>query len=232
MSKHPWVELDADALRQLIDAESAFTAWEAARKLGNEVMTKILAKTLVRHQRMNKALRVGRTPRIVVDVLNRLSLEGLSFLVVGTHALYAYETAAAVRLKKIDPKATLRFRIQGGIDNDSLLGVLWTVDSTFEKRPSQRFAAANSKGFKVEMEICQDEQLEKLQHSDLFSRMIASSTGHMARMSTFSPVVFAKLKRWEATQSGIDTLEYRRDIRLAELVKELVRECLPVYDIE
>lgn len=46
--------------------------------------------------RLNRALRVGRVPNVVVGVLNALESIGAQvyFMVVGTHALYAYETAA------------------------------------------------------------------------------------------------------------------------------------------
>lgn len=49
---------------------------------------------------MNKALRVGRTPDILIDVLNAMMRYGVAehFLVVGTPALFAFETAAGVRL--------------------------------------------------------------------------------------------------------------------------------------
>lgn len=52
------------------------------------------------YRRMNKALRVGRTPDILIEVLNAMMRYGVAghFLVVGTHALFAYETAAGIRL--------------------------------------------------------------------------------------------------------------------------------------
>jgi hypothetical protein len=48
---------------------------------------------------MDKAMRVGCTPDILIEVLNAMMRHGLAehFLVVGTHALFAYE-AAGVRL--------------------------------------------------------------------------------------------------------------------------------------
>ena len=52
------------------------------------------------YRRMNKALRVGRTPDILIEVLNAMMRYGVAghFLIVGTHALFAYETAAGIRL--------------------------------------------------------------------------------------------------------------------------------------
>ena len=43
-------------------------------------------------RRLNKAVKAGRVPTIVIDILNKLEATGLAqhFVVVGTHALYAY----------------------------------------------------------------------------------------------------------------------------------------------
>ncbi len=57
---------------------------------------------LERHQRLNRALRVGRTPNIIIDILAALESTGMAnhFTVVGTNALYAYETAASARIEE------------------------------------------------------------------------------------------------------------------------------------
>ncbi|RLB68480.1 MAG: hypothetical protein DRH08_00860, partial [Deltaproteobacteria bacterium] len=59
-----------------------------------------LTEELKRHQKMNRALDVGRTPRLLVDTLARISKSGLSnhFKVIGTHALYAYEAETGTRI--------------------------------------------------------------------------------------------------------------------------------------
>ena len=60
-----------------------------------------LKAALDQQQRLNRALRVGRVDPLVVALLNRLASTHLSehFRVVGTHARYAYEGAAGVRLE-------------------------------------------------------------------------------------------------------------------------------------
>lgn len=57
-----------------------------------------LKGAVAKHQRINRALRVGRMPTIAVAILGRLANAGLDdyFRVVGTHSLYAYEAAAGV----------------------------------------------------------------------------------------------------------------------------------------
>lgn len=75
----------------------AFT--EGKQKM--EARQRSLRERLREAERLNKALRVGRAPNLVVDVLKQLELAGLGahFTVVGTHALYAYEAAASVRIE-------------------------------------------------------------------------------------------------------------------------------------
>ena len=57
--------------------------------------------------------------------------------------------------------------------------------------------------------------------------MIVSTSGHMARMQTISPVVFTKLKRWLGEQEDRDLMKRDRDILQAGIVEDLVTEFLP-----
>jgi len=57
--------------------------------------------------------------------------------------------------------------------------------------------------------------------------MIVSGNGRMARMTTISPVAFAKAKRWIATQDDREPLKRDRDVLQAELVEEMVAEFFP-----
>jgi len=124
-----------------------------------------LGAELVRHQKMNRALGVGRAPRLLIDLLNKLSKSGLTgfFTVIGTHALYAYESTAGVRFAEPEALATrdidllwdvrkrLSFITQMEVLDSSFLGLLKKVDSTFELRPDQHYTAVNSKGFEVDV---------------------------------------------------------------------------------
>jgi hypothetical protein len=114
-------------------------------------------------ERLNKALRVGRVPNLVVDVLNQLGLAGLSehFTVVGTHALYAYETAASVRIEAgalatqdVDRLWDARKRVQFASTmcqlDSSLLKLLQRADPSFLRMEGQLESAVNDKGFMVD----------------------------------------------------------------------------------
>ncbi|MDO9081164.1 MAG: GSU2403 family nucleotidyltransferase fold protein [Desulfuromonadales bacterium] len=136
-----------------------------ARKEQAEKRWSDLSHELERHQRMNRALRVGRAPKLVVDILNKLSKSGLAdyFTVVGTHALYAYESAAGVQFGNADALATrdidllldtrrrLSFVTQMGQLGSSMLDLIKKVDPTFELRQDQKYTAVNSKGFEVDI---------------------------------------------------------------------------------
>jgi hypothetical protein len=123
-----------------------------------------LKAALVKHKRMNRALRVGRVAPLIVEILNRLAATNLGehFRVVGTHALYAYESAAgvtfedaAVATRDIDLLWDVRKRVAfatalSEVDS-SMLGVLHKVDSTFLIRNSQKYTAVNKDGFEVDI---------------------------------------------------------------------------------
>jgi hypothetical protein len=137
----------------------------SARKAEAETRLSSLQAELVRHQRMNRALFVGRAPQLLVDILAQLARAELSehFIVVGTHALYAYEAATGMRFESADALATrdvdllwdtrkrVAFATRMKNINTSMLGLLRKVDPTFELRQDQRFTAVNSKGFEVDI---------------------------------------------------------------------------------
>jgi hypothetical protein len=123
-----------------------------------------LKEALIKQQRMNRALRVGRVSPLIIQILNRLENAklGVHFRVVGTHALYAYESAAgimfeadAVATRDIDLLWDVRRRVSFATAlrqvDSSMLGVLQKVDPTFRVRNSQKYTAVNKDGFEVDI---------------------------------------------------------------------------------
>ena len=119
-----------------------------------------LKAALDQQQRLNRALRVP----LVVALLNRLASTHLSehFRVVGTHALYAYEAAAGVRLDADalatrdidllwDTRKRIIFSTKLARVDSSMLGVLKKVDPTFRMRQGQKYTAVNKDGFEVDI---------------------------------------------------------------------------------
>jgi hypothetical protein len=123
---------------------------------------------LRRHERVNKALYVGRVDPTVIALLTRLEGAELAeyFHVVGTHALYAYETVAGVRFDANvtatrdidllwDVRKRMSFWTQMERLDSSFLALLKKVDSSFRIRPirqvRQRYTAVNAEGFEVDI---------------------------------------------------------------------------------
>ncbi|MBI1890737.1 MAG: hypothetical protein HYS18_08840 [Burkholderiales bacterium] len=133
------------------------------RKRNTEDRLRSLRQALTEAERLNKAVKAGRAPTILISVLTALDKAGISrhFTVVGTHALYAYETAAGVRIAQgalatqdIDLLWDARKRVQFFMDMDrldmSMLRLLQKADPTFERKEGQLETAINAKGFEVD----------------------------------------------------------------------------------
>jgi hypothetical protein len=144
------------------ETEKVFTEF-TTRKRELEARLKSLRAALTDAERLNKALKAGRVPSIVVSVLQTLEDAGLGphFTVVGTHALYAYETAAGVRIVQgalatqdvdllWDARRRVRFVTDMGKLDASMLGVLQRADATFVRKEGQNETAINAKGFEVD----------------------------------------------------------------------------------
>ena len=126
---------------------------------------KALREAMKRQQRVNFALRIGRTPNTVIAVLNAIADAGISdhFLVIGTNALYAYETHAGVYLSG-DITATKDFDLlwdsrkhlslvskDPEFNTKGLIGILKKVDKSFSVLDDQAYRAANSDGYLVDL---------------------------------------------------------------------------------
>lgn len=144
--------------------EKIYAEFKAA-KTNTKLRLKNLADSVRLHERMNNALRVGRTPSIVVNVLEEIRKAGFQdyFLVIGTNALYAYECHAGVRFvgdvtatvdidllldsrKKLE---LLSFETEHFSTND-FLGLLKNADPSFELADS-KVSAANSTGYMIDL---------------------------------------------------------------------------------
>lgn len=135
-----------------------------ARKSRLEERVKALKAQLALQQRLNRAHRVGRVPGIVVSVINALENAGVQdhFIVVGTHALYAYELAAGVRITEqamatrdvdmlFDTRKRVSFLTALRKLDSSLIGLLRKADPSFEVVAEQHYTARNNDGFEVDI---------------------------------------------------------------------------------
>jgi hypothetical protein len=132
----------------------------------DEASSRLAALTNSAHnqQRLNKALRVGRVPGIVVKTLNALESAGLHdhFMTIGTHALYAYESACGVRFIPdalatqdldllLDSRKRMSFVSKMRRMDSSFIGALQKADPSFRVMPDQKQTAINDAGFEVDV---------------------------------------------------------------------------------
>jgi hypothetical protein len=210
------------------------------RKSSLEDRLRTLRTALTDAQRLNKALKVGRTPAMVIDILQALEDAGLAdhFTVVGTHSLYAYESAAGVRIVQgalatqdvdllWDARRRVRFITEMERSEVSMLKVLQRADATFQRKEGQNETAINAKGFEVDLWPVQAVRASVLTNAPPFQHVVASATGHMAMMRTISPATFVDFKRWMAEKAPArEPLKRNRDRRQADIVQGLLDQGL------
>ncbi|HEY1059366.1 MAG TPA: nucleotidyltransferase domain-containing protein [Limnobacter sp.] len=125
-----------------------------------------LQRNLTMLSAMARSIGLGRVPHVVGKLLRALQAQGVlgaQVLIAGTHALYAYEAAAAVRLDgemlataDVDILIDARQRLklinlrQDGTAEPGLMDLLLSVDSTFRRMNNVPFRAVNQHGFMVD----------------------------------------------------------------------------------
>lgn len=180
-----------------------------SRKLQTTERVASLEAALARQCRMNLALRVGRCPNIVQKILAQFEKQGVAghFLTVGTHALYAYETAAGVRVFSdalatrdvdmlFDTRKRLAFFTLLEQDDASLIKILQKADKSFQVKVDQRYTAVNQDGFEVDVIRRQAKDgdphpLRMSRHADDLWPVQVDSGEQMLGAGRFSQVVVA-----------------------------------------
>ena len=124
-----------------------------------------LRERLAEQARLCRAVQVQRVPRLVaaiLRVLRRYELLGDRLLVVGTHALYAYEAAAGVLLDPmvtatmdldllLDSRKRLALVPPGNLRFQGLIELLRSVDRSFAVLGKGSYRAANRDGYMVDL---------------------------------------------------------------------------------
>jgi hypothetical protein len=211
------------------ETEAIYASFRERKELAEQRLAGLKA-ALVKHKRMNRALRVGRVAPLIVEILNRLAATSLGehFRVVGTHALYAYESAAgvtfdddAVATRDIDLLWDVRKRVAfatalSQVDS-SMLGVLRKVDPTFRIRNSQRYTAVNQDGFEVDIirreQIADDPHPIRLSDDD---EDFWVAQAPRAQVLLDSPQFSAVIVATNGDMARMNTLEPRTFIRFKQ----------------
>lgn len=198
-----------------------------ARKAALESRQKQLRQTVLQHTRVNRALRVGRVPGVVEYTLNALATAGLQehFLTVGTHALYAHETACGVR---VQTEATATQDIDLLRDNQKYTAI---NAAGFEIHVIGR-AANSSTGtdphplrvtqFEKDFWAVQVPSGQALPDGGRFSQGVLATNGAMATMHAPLPTSFVRIKTALCQRHDRDPLKRRKDLMQAKTVEQLL----------
>jgi len=223
-----------------------------------------LTEKLKTQSRLNRALRLGRMPTIVGNILLRLdetrALKDLR--VVGTHALFAYESMAGAEFKVellasgdvdllFDGRKKIALLAQK-LENQGLSALLRKVDNTFQVSSADQFRAINKDGFMVDF-ITQDRgmmtkrparmaaddlaavevpNLEWLANSPRIEQVVISANGQPVMMPVPDPRAFALHKAWLSQQVDREPVKKQRDLNQARMLRQCLREYLPNFSLE
>lgn len=121
-----------------------------------------LGDRLAAMAKVNRAMDLGRVPTLAARILRKLDEEGLlgeHLLVVGTHAMFAYEAAAGVifdegltETEDLDLLWDARRRLRIALVDvraEGVIGILKKVDRSFSR--SRGYRAVNSDGYYVDL---------------------------------------------------------------------------------
>lgn len=245
------------------ETELIYEQFQAGKVLADEKFQGLKAR-IATQIRLNRAVRLGRLPNIIGDILLKLDqVQALSELrVVGTHAIYAYESMAAVECKMellasgdIDLLFDVRKQVSliaKKLDGAGLLGLLKKVDKTFELSSMQQFRAINKDGFMVDLigqekgiffdrpqplakddfKIVQIPNLEWLANSPRIEQVVIASDGRPVMMPVPDPRAFAIHKAWLSQQFEREPVKKQRDLNQALMVLNMLQEYLPQFILE
>ncbi len=204
----------------------------ATRKAELQSRLVSLNAAVERSQRLNRALRVGRCPNVLIAILNQLTHHGVAnhFITVGTHALYAYEAAAGVRLSPtalatqdidilFDARKRLTFLTQLSRHDVSFIDILKKADKSFTIMPDQLQTAVNAQGFEVDVlrRMAQNGDEHPMRMSadegDLWSMQVGSGEALLSARR-FSQMVVAS----NGSMARLDTVDPTDFVRIKRLL--------------
>lgn len=146
------------------DTEAIYAAFMEGRSANKEKL-KSLAGRIDAMAAVNRAMNLGRVPVIAARIARRCDEKGLlgqQLFIVGTNALYAYETLAGVQIPRgivatgdldllQDTRRQLGLALDKTVRESGLIGLLQSIDRSFALPRSRSFRAANKDGYLVDL---------------------------------------------------------------------------------
>jgi hypothetical protein len=215
---------------------------------------KSINEQIARQAKFCVAAGVNRVPRLPADIVRSLDASGLlgsHLIILGSHAMYAYEMRAGVQFKAgllqtedLDTLLNTKSEIElaGSTRSAGLLGILHDVDKTFKPQRKRSFRAVNARGFMVDLIRAPIDSgglaltsigsgndlvaeslrgLEWLTALPLMTQIVIADNGFPVRFVVPEPRVFALHKLWVSLQPTREPIKRKRDLHQAEAVVQL-----------
>jgi hypothetical protein len=152
------------------ETEAVYEAFMTGRKDNKDQLTDI-SRRLDEMAPVNRAMGLGRMPAIAARIARRCDereLLGEQLFIVGTNALFAYESLAGVQFDSgllatgdidlvFDARRRMSLATQKNIEARGLIGILQKADKSFKAVHSRSYQAANKNGYLVDL-ICPQEK--------------------------------------------------------------------------
>ena len=167
---------------------------------------------------VNRAMGLNRVPKLSSQILRSLDKEGLlgsHLVVIGTNALWAYESTAGVQIFSDlvatmdadflwDPRLSLKL-VPMPVGKKGILKLLQDIDQTFQKRGKNDYCAINQSGFAVDIVRPEDRQFFLNTTRD----QLTSKDDDLKGAPIFGLQWLINCPKFEATLIGEDGLSVR-----------------------
>jgi len=243
------------------ETEAKYKAFRKGKSEAAERL-KSIQKAMDEKAALNRAVGLNRVPFIVSRIVRELDKQGMlgnNILIVGTHAIYAYEALAGVTVYR-DLLATAdvdflwdnrkKVEFVGKDEIDSFLSIVRKADRSFE-RSQQLFKAVNKDGYMIDLIVPEPKKplervtdqmgneydlkasgigsLHWLINSPKVEAIVIDSKGYPFRMVVPDPRSFAIHKLWVSRQTNRKQDKAARDREQALTVAGIVMERLPQF---
>lgn len=240
----PWTEEQAHRLE-------TYRATKAETKARLEQSKVALDET----SRLVRALRLPMVASEAGPILreaDRRNLLGISFLVVGTNAMPAYNLEANGFIRQM-PDETADFDLawaetEPRADEQVLWNLLKAVDPTFTVNTERTFQARNAKAYEIEVLVAPSRagtmsrtdrprpvplpEQEWLLNGRPVDQVVICRDGSPARIVAPDPRWFALQKLWMSEQPKRDPLKRGKDGKQGRMLLDAVAETMPHYPLD
>ena len=152
------------------ETETEYDAFISGRQRLRE-RGKALSERLDKMAPVNRALGLGRVPRLTARIIRRLDEAGLlgsHLFILGTNAVFAYEAGAGVHIGAEllatgdadllwDARRQLNLAFSE-VHHEGIIGILQKVDHSFHMRGANDIRAVNDEGFSVDLIRAEDRE--------------------------------------------------------------------------